>query len=581
MTCPKCNSSNIDGSTFCVGCGANLKENIDTNISNNLNNEIKSSMISNTTLISNNNYLIKEKSNNKKIITVIFLIAVCLLAGFFLYRMNLTNKTGDSTINSSTSFFLSNSDRKYALFNENGEQLTDFIYDDYEEFVNGHAVVEIDYDSLIIDDKGNVTIDRGVYSDISVEGGLFLARDENYKYYLIDGNNKVYYELSYSDSVSSAKDKYVYTVVENSSENKYIVLDQKGNEIYSFENDLNHMDAPIISTTSDYFTVFYNNEETVLSYDGKEIIATFSSEKPFYISGYSDDTLLLKLDIYSLGNMYESEFKAIKDNKVYDLPSTCTYSYMEDNNIICKNNSDDKYVLNSNFEAKLNLEDYKYNIIYKDAENYAVQVNREKVVFNYDGNDKEVNCYLIDHDTSGQEYAWAGMYLLRADNFTCKTDSLGFEYFHSDGTKAFEKSFAYAELFDENNLAIVSEDKENYYLIDVNGNKISDYYDEIFTVYDKYYKVKKGDKIGIINTKNEFIVPLEYSSWHNYSLEQSINNHYINLETSDEKQVIYDLLKKKEVFTVNNRVSFSDHYIIVEGDKYEYYTYSGKKFYEK
>ena len=26
MTCPKCGANNIDGSSFCIKCGANLKE---------------------------------------------------------------------------------------------------------------------------------------------------------------------------------------------------------------------------------------------------------------------------------------------------------------------------------------------------------------------------------------------------------------------------------------------------------------------------------------------------------------------------------------------------------------------------
>lgn len=79
----------------------------------------------------NNNYtnITPEKKENKSIKKIILIIIALLVVGGVAiagYKFFFKDKTSneDFDINATTSFFLQNADSKYALFNEDGKQLT-------------------------------------------------------------------------------------------------------------------------------------------------------------------------------------------------------------------------------------------------------------------------------------------------------------------------------------------------------------------------------------------------------------------------------------------------------------------------
>ena len=60
-------------------------------------------------------------------------------------------------------------------------------------------------------------------------------------------------------------------------------------------------------------------------------------------------------------------------------------------------------------------------------------------------------------------------------------------YYGFDGKEAIKTVFTSAEIFDQNNLAVVSKENDKYYLIDQSGKKISKKYTKIIHIGEKYY----------------------------------------------------------------------------------------------
>ena len=55
---------------------------------------------------------------------------------------------------------------------------------------------------------------------------------------------------------------------------------------------------------------------------------------------------------------------------------------------------------------------------------------------------------------------------------------------------------------------------------------------------------------------------------------------YLKLQTQDSKYIVYDLNAKKEIITSNVNPVLNVHYILIKGDKKQYYNYKGKMFLE-
>ncbi len=84
-----------------------------------------------------------------------------------------------------------NKNGNYALFNiDTGAQITDFIFEDHSEFIDGYAVVSKDDDTYgIIKDDGKMATDFGEYDYISDYCGAFFVRNDEVSKAIL-GNGK-------------------------------------------------------------------------------------------------------------------------------------------------------------------------------------------------------------------------------------------------------------------------------------------------------------------------------------------------------------------------------------------------------
>ncbi len=524
----------------------------------------------------NNNYVNapnNKSKNNKKIILIVIAILIIILGVIaFLYFKKDKNKNLEMDITYSTAFFIKNENDKYALFNDEGKQLTEFIFTSTSDFVNGTSLVKKDDAYGIIDSNGKMTVDFGKYSYITTAAGMYKVHGEDYHYLLIDGTGKVLYDLEDNDL-----DTFIggyYSILEEKSTKTYKVLNYQGKVMTSFPIVESVDDDPETNEEEGYISVFYNNKNFILNEKtGKEVIS-FNDDKHYCVNNVEEDGKIITLN--SCVSWFQSQdktyYKFIKNGKLYDLNDKCDSVYYENGNLVC-NKDYKKYLLDDNLNVGVDIS----NKIYVDNNTYAQNKDGSfnGVDFYNDGKVvKNVPCRNIK-DTG---YAEKGFYVLGTYySSSCGTSSGTYEFYNSKGENAFGKSFTRVNNFDKNGLAKVSEDKEKYYLIDTTGKKVSDDFDNI-TLSNNYYIVTKDNLKGILDKDGKQILECKYS---NIEITEKQNKYYAKLSTTDSKYILYDINKKVEVLNLESSPNFYEHYILITKDNNkQYYAYNGKLFYE-
>lgn len=590
MICPKCGFHNIEEASFCGSCGSPLKDirlqetvNLTpvqpeiTNLS-----QIKTDIFPSQEVDMNDQSLHtsplpmnvvpnKKKTKNQIILIIILiLLIICGVIAFFYLKKGKQNDK-DIDINYSSSFFIKGENKKYAMFNENGKQLTDFIYKYSPEFINGSALARKDDDSYeVINESGKVTVESGEYKNIYRATGMYEVYKEDGKKYLIDGNGKVLYDLE-NMKLKTYPGEYSYSLLKDMNTNTYKVLDYKGKPIVSFPIEENEQKSPSIQDESDYISVFYHNKNYILNPIASKEVVSFDADIQYCINAVEEDGKIITMNscVSFLETQEKVFYKFIKNGKLYDFTDRCDKVYYSSGSLICYKDST-RYFM----DDKLNIGVDVYNKAYADNDSYAIHKSFEGVSFYKNG--KLVNNVACRSLTTG--YMKNGLFILD----TYKSDSCGtefgtYEFYNSNGENAFGKSFRSVDKFDNNGLAKVSDDNEKYYLINMNGKKVSGEYEEI--LFNKgYYPVNNNSLYGLLDSKGNIVFDCSYGD---IGIIVKKNRVYAVLETTDSKYVIYDMKAKREVLTLDDHPSFEENYMYVaKDDKVQYYTYKGKLFYE-
>ena len=576
MNCSNCGVSNNVDAKSCISCGQSLSY-VQTSVEQSVQN------------INNNTNIIPENQGNKNIkkiiIIIIILLAVagCAFVGYKIFSKDKTKKE-NFDIKETTSFFLQNSVSKYALFNENGKQLTEFLYTRVEDFVNGYAVVEIDDQEGIINENGKMTVPLNKYKYITLKGGLYSVSEiteKSYNKYLIDGNGKILYDLDKVD-VNSFTDVDTYLIIELKEENKYKVINYGGKELVSFSKvDDDEVKDPSTNEEDEYISIFYNNKNWIFNVNTGKQIAAFDSELHYCVNRVSDDKNIITLN--SCGSWYESQdktyYKFIKDGKLYDKTNECD-SIKQSSGILFCNKDDKQYMLDSNLNISIETTPKAYNNkAYNNSNGYVMNnpTTFNGVDFYKNGKlVKNVSCRsLKETGYTATDVYILGTYYSR----DCGTQQGEYEYYKANGEKLNDKSYKRAEKFDSNGLAKVSEDKTNYYMIDKNGKQVGNVYTNI-SLDRGFYIITNNDLKGIMNKEGKEIIPATYSK---VNISTHNERHLATLTTPEKKYIVYDLDKNKKLFTLEAYPNMNNgNYITTSSDgKTQYYTYDGKMFYEK
>ena len=128
----------------------------------------------------------------------------------------------------------------------------------------------------------------------------------------------------------------------------------------------------------------------------------------------------------------------------------------------------------------------------------------------------------------------------------------------------------------------MSEDGDNYYLIDTMGNKVSDVVADDIDIYKGGYEAENSDgKYAILDKNGKPVTEFKYNSLYYRSTAEPRNIWTAKLEDGGSDVIDVDSGK---IILENVKIdSFSENYFTVKNDDggTDYYTYGGVKFYSK
>ena len=512
-----------------------------------------------------------------KLILIIVLAAAVIGVGTFLLLRKDSEKNDGIDITDSTSFFIEDKNKKYALFNEDGKQLTDFIFSYASEFMNGTAIVEKNDAYGIINENGKMTVDFGKYTAFGALAGMYEVIDEEENHFIIDGTGKKIQELDYNIRVAGYIGNSIYILEEDYDAKINKILNSRGQTIISFPMEESVMDAPKInSDAEDFISYYYDQKNHIINVKAKKELISFESDKEYCINKVVNNGKVMLLNDCDADEYENTYSKMIKDGKLFDLSSKCEKVYYKNNNFICEL-QDKEYLLDANLNIGIDTSDKLYvdNDTYvENAENYnGVNFYKNGKLI------KNIKCRVLTEDG----YAANELYVLTSDSSdSCNMKAFLKDYYKTNGERAFDKFFESAKPFDTNGLAVVSDDQKNDYLIDIKAKKVSQDYSGIYSYSGKnpdYYTVTKNDKRGIIDKKGNTILECQYD---NIRIPDIDEREVAVLTTLDFKYITYDLKSKSVITTTEGYPILREHYFTVgkEGAK-QYYTYKGKLFYEE
>lgn len=502
------------------------------------------------------------------------MIILLIIIARFNYKKYLINK--EQNIDSVDVFFVKDKNNKYALFNDKGSKLTGFNYTDVGDFVGGTTVIEKDKQYSIISSNGKTEVEFGKYNYIKQRKGIYEVLDKDNNKYLINGKGKILYNMK--DILLDTYGNFNHLIVKNKISNTYNVINPNAKNLLSIPITNANEKLTINNEKKDYVSLYYNGINYIMDSKNRKKIISFNSDKKYCINYINNDKKVMVLNsCMSEASSNKVDYKIINNGKLIDIDNECENISIlyESDDIICEYDNS-FYFLDKDFKRTT-----KYsNMIYKDLKNYAKNKNKSFSDVGFYKNDKLVKNVPCRTLYNTEMYSPNEIYLLTTySSESCNTEVGTYEFYNSDGKKMFNKSFKSAYPFDNNKNAVVTDSKkekrDNYYLIDIKGNKISRYYDSIEN-NNKYYIVTKNDLKGIVNENGEEVIASKYNNIYIYNRRGKVIAELIN----NSKKTIYNLTDNKKIISTNSQISLYEHYILID-DGNKYYSYlTGKVFYE-
>lgn len=506
----------------------------------------------------------------------LLILAIVLLSG-------CSSKQIDKT------FMITRNKELYALYNQDGDQLTSYQYKTFEEIEGiGYIVTNSDDQKGFISLEGKEIIPFGKYETLEATDQMLYAT-KAVKEEKEDEKKK---NKESKDNKDKEKEEKETTTFVN--ENLY-VLNKDGEILYSANKDVGiyKSDLPIIYTHNEYIVLYKNGEELV---KGKDEItyAQRYNQLSYLIVGYKDQSIL-----YEFKDEESEPTKTSIESKGQFRITAVDENLNKGIVLYDENNSQMVYV---NLEThKLDQKTIKATQIYYDENNNIVIENEKKIFIYTPGHSiVEMDSYYLSGETylapSQSVYGPHEIYkdgkkvgelkecqiypspeLLSSEIFPVYVQDKGFEYYNFDRKKVIDKVYLTAEPFDVNARAIVKIDEKGYSLIDDKGQVITkDQYADIKYIGSSYYAVyNKDGKFGIIDTDGQEVFPVEYTTLPEQSLVAYEEKNYMILGKNGRSHV-YDIEDSmNEIFSIEGEVVLDEKGYFIVGN--EYYTFEGER----
>ena len=480
-----------------------------------------------------------------------------------------------------TSFWVADFEKDtLALFDMDGNQLTDFIYDSHDIFfINGVTWVKTKDDQYgLIDTTGKLVVDLGQYQYIFSEGGNYRATDSDHNSYILNSSGKMVRMLEEDEEFFDYVDGYTYSIIE--SKDDYTIIDYNGETILTLpKQEDEELSESYMNSQGDYLSIFYGEKNYIINLATKQVEIEIPDQH-YCIDSIKDNDMI----VYACGPIdseYSSEYKWIRDGKVIystTLDSSEKLEFSGDDVILVGKSS---WMLDENGNKVLEIS----NAFYIDDKNYIIEDEDDWNTLHLyvDGNLKDnLKCYLWKWNVN------YSVYWLECTDERFTSGSIFGEkiLFNSDGTRVNDKNYELAYGPDENGNSVVTEDRENYYLINIQGERISgDYADD--NSYNKIYPVDGMPELYRATRKDglEAIFKIngdDLITGDEIRTEVASNGKTYAIVKRDTTYSIYDLSNMQELVTVDGKPYMRKEYFTTSlNNKTQYYSYTtGKMFYE-
>lgn len=481
---------------------------------------------------------------------------------------------GCSSQANETTFMITRDNESFALYDKDGEQLTEYKYKAYEEVEKNGYIVTNDKDQKgYISYFGEEIIPFGEYETLEAVDQMLYA------------TKKV--DKTKNEKKEEKKDEQISGVHEN-----LFVLDGKGEVLYTASKDVGIIKSglPIIVKENEYIVLYNDGEEFQKSKEPITYIDQYKNSQ-YIVVGKEKESIFYdcskeeaeEINIKHLGKykimcvdeilnhsaiLYDKELKNMiyidrEEKKVSNLNMDITEAYYDfSNNIMLKNNKK-TYLYQSGNKA------IEMNSYYVSGSTYLVRSNVVYGPHTIYKNGKKIgeleNCQLYP----------AG-YLMTSEIFPVYVKGEGFKYYNFDNKQVIATVYLEAEPFDSSARAVVKASDKGYSLIDEGGVVLTKKtYSQIQSIGSIYYAIyNKDGKFGIIDKDGNEVLPIEYTDLPDTSIFTHNDNEYMLLSKNG-RSYLYDVKDEmKEVFSIEGQLIFDERGYFVDG--FKYYTFDGE-----
>lgn len=448
-------------------------------------------------------------------------------------------------------------DKKYALRDSEGNLKTKFIYTKYEP----------------VGLEGYVVKDKKGYHYLAHDGSELVKAKKNVKLSVLEnivvGQNKQQYTLYDSEgkviSKTNKKTKIIIDELPIIYKNKqYQVLDQYGNEIEKAKNKV----VKVSVYHHRHVLICYPKKLTL--YDGLAIEKNNDEKGQFLTVKLSGTYSLLD---YSKKNgylLYDANQKQLvrvnhKGKVVFKQECDITEAQFK-NNAIVATKDNNTYILSLDGKTYQKVDGYYY-----DATHYVVK-NKQYIYgphqFVSGKKALDVDGIQINPMTNYVQYQIFNVY---------KRDQ-GYQFYKFNGQLAFKGSFKEATDFDNAKRAVVSKKEDQYYLIDLQGQKVSKNYQRIEYIGHGYYAgYKTNSKYEVIDKNGKKVIK-DYFMGSKQII--SDNDELLGVFNKSGTTYVYDLKENEVLFSKEGELTYKDGYFIKENHK-GYYDIEGNVIYKR
>lgn len=516
----------------------------------------------------------KDKKKILKIVGIIVILAALIAGVFFAIKLLFGNKGYTfETFTETDSFFIYN-DGKYALFNEDGKQLSEFVFDDVGDFHGGVAVVRhTDGRDGVIKENGKYLIDLSEESIYDYYGLINVVNYdvENFGEKLLNYKGKAVVEAFEVDVDSFASGAlFIVTSYDPKLNKTYHILNYAGKDMGTLADadEYSHYsyDGEYVTLISEDKTVLYNIEKAkkILETDGNYCVT----------DGTDKAVILNSCSISWSSSDTEETYKVVLNNKVAYTVDSSEYSLSltEDGKVLRREQYGTYYTL---LDDKGNVK--QENIIgFLNGKNYIVEED-DRLMF-YKNNERKniVDC------ASYYQNADENTYIIKVDRYAdgCKDDiNNQYTYYNAAGENLSDPYYS-ATGFNKDGRAIVGTENLEKYLINDKYEIVSSKHYSIksagylYIVWDEDYNQALMDRDGNLLEK----VVLSYDTYGDPEKDDS----FVAVSPKEDTYVIYNSKTGKKITTVEGEyLDLYKHYFVVDRDGKDYYYsyYTGKNFY--